>query len=190
MIFIFFGPPGAGKGTQAKFISEKLNIAHLSTGDVLREQLKKENKLSLELNKIIKTGKLVSDNILNQIVVERISQQDCKNGFIFDGYPRTIHQASFVDKYFLKNNLNIDYIIEFSLDQNSIIKRIENRALIERRTDDSKIAIATRLEKYTIETKPVLLHYQKKYALIYHTIDGGQEIEQISTLLLKLLRKQ
>ena len=83
MILIFFGPPGAGKGTQAKFVSKALNIVHLSTGDILRDQLKKESKLSLELKKIMKSGQLVSDQIINQIVSERITQKDCKKGFIF-----------------------------------------------------------------------------------------------------------
>ena len=105
MILIFFGPPGAGKGTQAKFISKKFNIIHLSTGDVLRDQLDKQTKLSLELIKTMESGELVSDDTLNQIVSERISLKDCKNGFIFDGYPRTLSQAQFIDQYFLINNL-------------------------------------------------------------------------------------
>ena len=99
MILFFFGPPGAGKGTQAKFISGKLNIVHLSTGEILRNQLKKESKLSLDLKRIMETGQLVSDKILNKIVLERIMQKDCNKGFIFDGYQRTITQALFIDDY-------------------------------------------------------------------------------------------
>ena len=189
MILTFFGPPGAGKGTQAKFVAKKLKIFHLSTGDLLRDQLKKENKLSLLLKKNIENGKLVSDKILNQIVSERISQQDCKKGFIFDGYPRTLSQAYYINDYFGKNNLNFDYFFEFNISDNSIIKRITKRALIEGRTDDSEETIKTRLEKYKQETRPVLDYYNKQYSLIYHTIDGNQGIEKINFLLLGLLEK-
>ena len=189
MILIFFGPPGAGNGTQAKFVSKKLNIVHLSTGEILRNQLKKESKLSLELNKTIETGQLVSDNILNKIVLERIKQKDCNKGFIFDGYPRTITQALFIDDYLFNNNLSFSYFIEFIIDDDSIIERITSRALTESRSDDSKEAIKTRLKKYYEETKPVLDYYQNKYSSIYHKIDGKQEIAKLNNLLLKLLIK-
>ena len=189
MIIIFFGPPGAGKSTQAKFVSQALNIVHLSTGDILRDQLKKESKLSLELKKIMESGQLVSDNILNQIVSERILQQDCKKGFVFDGFPRTISQAFFIDDYFVKNNLLFDRFFDFNIDDDSIIKRITSRALVESRTDDSEETIKPRLVKYIQETKPVLDHYKKKYSSIYHIIDSKQEIGKINSLLLKLLKK-
>ena len=190
MILAFFGPPGAGKGTQAKFVAKELKIVHLSTGDLLRDhQLKKESKLSLEIKKIIKNGQLVSDKILNQIVSERISQKDCKKGFIFDGYPRTLSQAYFINDYFVKNNLNFDHFFEFNIDFFSIDKRITRRALIEGRTDDSKETIKTRLDRYSLETKPVLDYYKKHCSSIYHIIDGNLEIEKINNLLLRLLKK-
>ena len=106
MILVFFGPPGSGKGTQAKFISTTFNIPHLSTGEILRNSLKEKTNLSLQLKKIIDSGGLVSDDILNQIITDRISQKDCKKGFIFDGYPRTLSQAYFINDYFLENNLS------------------------------------------------------------------------------------
>ena len=187
MILIFFGPPGAGKSTQAKFVSKVLNIVHLSTGDILRDQLKKESKLSLELKKIIESGQLVSDKILNQTVSERITQKDCKKGFIFDGYPRTYSQALFIDDYFVKNNLSFDHFFDFNIDDDSIIKRITGRSLVESRADDSQETIKTRLAKYNQETKPVLDHYKKEYSPIYHIIDGKQEIEKLNSLLLKSL---
>ena len=95
MILIFFGPPGAGKGTQAKFIAKKLNIVHLSTGDILRKQLLEKNRLSIALKKIMDSGQLVTDNVLNKIISERLNNIDCSNGFILDGYPRTMEQAIF-----------------------------------------------------------------------------------------------
>jgi len=189
MILIFFGPPGAGKGTQAKLVSKELKIVHLSTGELLRDQLKKENQLSLEVKKIIDKGQLVSDKILNQIVSERILQQDCKKGFIFDGYPRTLSQAYFINDYFVKNNLIFSHFFEFTMDFDLITKRITGRALIESRTDDSERAIKTRFSKYNQETKPVLNYYNKQYSSIYHIVDGNQEIEKINFLLLRLLKK-
>ena len=189
MILIFFGPPGAGKGTQAKLVSKELKIVHLSTGELLRDQLKKENKLSLELKKIIDNGQLVSDKILNQIVSERILQKDCKKGFIFDGYPRTLSQTYFINNYFVKNNLTFNHFFEFTIDFDLIVKRITSRALIESRTDDSERTIKIRFSKYNQETKPVLNYYNKQYSSIYHIIDGNQEIEKINFLLLRLLKK-
>ena len=190
MILFFFGPPGAGKGTQAKFISKKLNIVHLSTGEVLRGQLIKESKLSLDLKKILENGELVSDKIMNQIVSERIIQKDCNKGFIFDGYPRTMPQAYFINDYFARQKLTFDYFFEFKIDTNLIIERIINRSIVEKRTDDSEEVIKTRLEKYNEETKPILDLYKKHYNSIYHTIDSNQEIEKINSLLLILLEKE
>ncbi len=189
MILIFFGPPGAGKGTQAKFLSKELKIAHLSTGELLRDQLKKNNKLSLEVKKIIENGQLVSDKILNQIISERISQQDCKKGFIFDGYPRTLSQAYYINDFFVTNDLTFNNFFEFKIDFDLITKRITSRALIESRTDDTAETIKIRLSKYIKDTKPVLDYYNKHYNSIYHIIDGNQEIDKINFLLLRLLKK-
>ena len=198
MILIFFGPPGAGKGTQADFVSKALNIVHLSTGEVLRKYLIQEGKLSLELEgklsfeleETIKSGELVSDKILNHIVSERMAQEDCKKGFIFDGYPRTLSQTYFINNCFKKNKLSFDHFFEFYIDHDSMIKRITNRALVEKRDDDSEKTIKTRLDEYNQETKPVLNYFKKQYSSIYHIIDGNQEIGKINSLLLRLLKKQ
>ena len=189
MILVFFGPPGAGKGTQANFISKSLNIVHLSTGEILRQQLQKETKLSYELKKMMETGQLVSDKILNEIILNRITQDDCKKGYIFDGYPRTLSQAYFINNYFLNNSLLFDYFFELKIEDESIIKRITNRALIESRKDDSEKIIKNRLNEYNFETGPVLNYYKKRHNSIYHMIDGNQEIGKINSLLLKLLKK-
>ena len=189
MILVFFGPPGAGKGTQAKFVSKNLNITHLSTGDVLRDQLKQKNKLSFDLKKIIDSGQLVSDKILNQIVSDRIAQKDCKNGFILDGYPRTLSQGYYLNDYFAKNNLSFNYFFEFKIDYDSMLKRIANRALVENRPDDSEETIKTRLEEYNNETAPVLNHFKKKYSSICYILDGKQEIKKINSLIIKIIEK-
>ena len=113
-------------------------------------------------------GQLVSDKILNQIVSKRIAHQDCNKGFIFDGYPRTLSQAHFINDFIVKHNLSFDYFLEFNIDDDSIIKRITSRALVEDRVDDSEEAMKARLRKYNKETMPVLDHYKKHYRSIYH----------------------
>ena len=139
MILIFFGPPGAGKGTQAKIISEYYDIPHLSTGDILRKKLLEKDILSIKLKNIIDGGKLVSDEIINQIILQRLKESDCSNGFILDGYPRTKMQADFLNSYFQDTNLEIDNIIEISLSHKDIKKRIKSRSTIENRKDDKRI---------------------------------------------------
>lgn len=189
MIIIFFGPPGSGKGTQAKFFSKLLNIIHLSTGEILREKLSEKNQLALELKKVMEAGHLVSDEILNKIVSERILRNDCKNGFIFDGYPRTISQAFFINSFFEKNNLKFNFIIEFDIKDKSIIERIKNRSMTESRSDDSEETIKIRLDKYNQETSLVLEHYKKLFNSIYKKIDGSHEIKVVNEKLLNIFKK-
>jgi len=181
MILIFFGPPGAGKGTQANLISKKLNIPHLSTGDILRDILKRENDISKKIKKIIDSGKLVSDDILNQIVSDRLNNKDCLNGFILDGYPRTIEQALFIDKLLESKNMKISSIIDIDVNEEVIIKRIKSRSAIEKRIDDGENVIKTRILKYLSETKPLSDHYKKLYPDLYNKVDGTQDIDEISS---------
>lgn len=188
MILFFFGPPGAGKGTQAKLISKELNIIHLSTGDMLRDQLSKNNYLSTRLKKIMDSGQLVSDDISNQIISERLKEEDCKKGFILDGYPRTMAQALFLNNLLAKNKLKIDYIFEIYIDDKIIIKRITGRAAIENRGDDSKNIIKTRLLKYHQETKIVSEFYKKELNSVYYFIDGDQEITKLNLEILKIVK--
>ena len=116
MKIVFFGPPGSGKGTQAKLLAKELNILHLSTGDILRERLSDGDSLSIKLNQIMSSGNLVSDEILNQIIADKILSDECSNGFILDGYPRTMSQSEFLLSFFKSNNLNLDLIFNFKID--------------------------------------------------------------------------
>ena len=113
MKIIFFGPPGSGKGTQAKLLAKKLNILHLSTGDILREKLSDGDSLSIKLKEIMSSGNLVSDEILNQIIANKLMSEECGNGFILDGYPRTISQSEFLLSFFKRNSLIVDVIFNF-----------------------------------------------------------------------------
>ena len=185
---IFFGPPGAGKGTQAKLLSKHYGIPHLSTGDILRKKLLEKDSLSIKLKNIIDGGTLVSDEIINEIVLQRLQETDCSNGFILDGYPRTKMQAEFLNSYFQKINLQIDYIIEILLSDNDIKKRIKSRSAIENRQDDKEEVINIRLKKYLSETKPLFQYFREKNRDKYNVVDGNQNIEKITSDILEILK--
>ena len=189
MILIFFGPPGAGKGTQAKFIAKKLNIVHLSTGDILRKQLLEKNTLSIALKKIMDSGQLVTDNVLNKIISERLNNIDCSNGFILDGYPRTMEQAIFLDSTLKAKNLKIDFILDFIIKEEAIIQRIKDRFVTENRDDDDDDVIKTRIANYYKETKPLSNFYKNKFLSTYCVIDGNQKIKKLNTDILKIIKK-
>ena len=189
MILIFFGPPGAGKGTQASLIAQYLKIPHLSTGQILRNKLKDKDSLSSRLRDIINSGNLVSDDILNEIIINRLSFKDCSNGFILDGYPRTIVQKNFFTDYLKNNNLLISQIFELSLNKQVIIERVKSRQNIEKRKDDKENVFETRINTYMKETKPLFNFYSLKYPNKYHIINGNQEIEMIHKDIIKIIKK-
>ena len=190
MILIFFGPPGAGKGTQANLISKIYNIPHLSTGDILRSRILEEDETSRNLKKIMDTGDLISDEILNNIVSNRIDEKDCSDGFILDGYPRTKDQALFLDSILLNKSIKIDKIIDIKLNENKIVDRIIARSNIEKRDDDKVQVIKTRIQNYQSETKPLSEYYMAKYPKMFKVIDGDQEIEKINLDIIKLLKNE
>ena len=188
MIFIFFGPPGAGKGTQASLLSKIFKIPHLSTGDILRRKLLDTDSLSKKLKDIIDSGNLVSDSILNEMIANRLKISDCKNNFILDGYPRTIPQKDFLSDFISKNNLYITKIFDLKIDGETIIKRIRSRSSIENREDDKDSVIKTRISQYIQETRPISDLYRSENADNYHLIDANQEIELIHEDILKIAK--
>ena len=190
MILIFFGPPGAGKGTQANLIANHLNIPHLSTGDILRNRLLQKDELSARLKYVIDRGQLVSDDILNEIVSYRINKHDCLKGFILDGYPRTKDQALFLNSILDSKNLKIDKIIDIKLDEKIIVKRIISRSKTENRQDDKVEVIMTRISRYLSETKPLSDFFKSKYLSDYLVINGNQEIEKIAEDIVKILKNE
>ena len=206
MKIILLGPPGAGKGTQAEVISKKLKIPHISTGDILRESIKNNTSLGKKAKKIMDSGKLVSDKIILGIIKERVSKEDCKTGFLFDGFPRTIGQADG-----LKNlNIDIDIVIEISLSDEVIISRMSGRRIhlssgrsyhiefnppkvegkddlsgedLIQREDDKPITVLARLEVYKNQTDPLIDYYQqveKKSDLKFVKVNGVNSPEEVS----------
>ena len=190
MILIFFGPPGAGKGTQASLTAKTLNIPHLSTGDILRDKLLDQDSLSIRLKNFMDSGNLVSDDILNEIVANRLKLPDCQSGFILDGYPRTISQKIFLSDFLESHNLSISKIIDLSIDEKIIIQRIKSRSNIENRLDDREEVIKTRMLKYFQETKPLSNYFRSKYPNDYHIVDGNQNIENIQDDILKIVKNK
>ena len=189
MKIIFFGPPGSGKGTQAKLIAKELNILHLSTGDILRDKLSDGDTLAIKLKEIMSSGNLVSDEILNQIIASKLIGEECSNGYILDGYPRTISQSEFLLSFFKTNNLEIDLVFDFKIDFKLVQERIINRAKQEQRSDDNLDVIKIRLDKYTKETFPVSQFFSENFRENFYDIDASQEVSKIQKELINIVKK-
>ena len=178
MNIVLFGPPGAGKGTQSKYLVNKLNAFQISTGDLLREEIKKNSDIGKEITNDMNSGKFISDDIVNKLIENLISDPQKKNKLIFDGYPRSLSQAKNLEVLLKKSNQNIDLILFLNVDKETILKRLEKRKIIENRTDDDTHTIVARYEKYMETTQPVLNFYSENPN--FKEIDGGLEIEEIT----------
>ena len=185
MNLILFGPPGAGKGTQAKFLVEKLNSFQVSTGDMLRDEIKKDTEIGKKIVNNMNNGKFVEDEIVNKLLENVIFDSKKKNKLIFDGYPRTINQATNLENLLNKSNQKIDYIFFLNVNKDAIIKRIERRKALEKRLDDDSNTILKRYEIYMKQTKPVLDFYASRNN--FYEIDGSEEIEVISSKIAHIL---
>ena len=181
MIIILLGPPGAGKGTQAAFIKEYFNVAHISTGDMLREAVKNETTLGLTAKEIMARGDYVPDDLLLEIINERVGEDDCKNGFILDGYPRNETQAKSLDAILNQSNNSIDGIIQIDVDFSVLENRIEGRAKdnnSEIREDDNLQVMKKRLQVYVNQTEPLISYYSNHKNFI--VINGMNDISKVS----------
>ena len=178
MNIILFGPPGAGKGTQSKYLVNKLNAFQISTGDLLRNEIKKNSDIGKAITNDMKNGKFISDDIVNKLIENLIFDPQKKNKLIFDGYPRSLSQAKNLEVLLKNSNQSIDLILFLNVDKETIVKRLEKRKIIENRSDDNSKTIVNRYEKYMETTKPVLNFYSKNPN--FKEIDGGLEIEEIT----------
>jgi adenylate kinase len=213
MRIILLGAPGAGKGTQAQFLMAKFSIPQISTGDMLRAAIKAGTELGQKAKAVMDAGQLVSDDLIIGLVKERIAQEDCKNGFLLDGFPRTIPQADAMKE----NGINVDYVIEFDVPDEVIVERMAGRRVhagsgrvyhtsynppqvedkddvtgedLSIRPDDEEATVRKRLNIYHEQTKPLVDYYKQEAQqghCQYITIDGTQPVEKVSEILAEKL---
>ena len=212
MKIIMLGAPGAGKGTQAKMIAEKYSIPHVSTGDIFRANIKGGTELGMEAKKYMDQGQLVPDELTVKILLDRVTQEDCKNGYVLDGFPRTIPQAEVLDEALTKLGEKIDYAIDVNVPDENIINRMGGRracvtcgatyhlvhvppktegicdkcgAELILRDDDKPETVKKRLDVYHAQTQPLIDYYTAKDIL--HTVDGTVDMMDVFAEIVKLL---
>ena len=214
MRLILLGPPGAGKGTQAKRVIEEFDIPHISTGDIFRKNIKEKTELGQKVEGLLAEGKLVPDELTIEIVWERLDQEDCKNGFLLDGFPRTIPQAEALDEGLAKRGLKLDRVLNIDVDKDSLVKRLSGRRVcpncgasyhidnnppkvegicdvcqtpVIQREDDKEETVLDRIKVYDSQTKPLVDFYNKQ-DLVF-TVDGTLPIDEITNKLVTELKK-
>ena len=185
MNLILLGPPGAGKGTQAKRLEDKFGVKQLSTGDMLRAAVASGSDIGKEAKAVMDAGQLVSDDIIVRMISERVDEPDCAKGFILDGFPRNVSQAKALDKMLAEKGLRIDHVIEFRVDEDRMIDRILKRAAEEGRSDDNAETLRKRMDVYREQTAPITPYYADKGAL--KTVDGMKPMDEVTADLEKIL---
>lgn len=170
MQIIFLGPPGAGKGTQAKIFLDRAGIVQISTGDILRAAVANGTELGKQAKSFMDKGELVPDSVVIGIIEQRIQEPDCKKGFVLDGFPRTIDQAQALDGILEKLGLNIDHVVNFEVPDDELVRRLLGRAEQEGRSDDNPESIKNRLQIFKDKTQPLISYYEGKKKLRH--IDG------------------
>ena len=186
MNIILFGPPGAGKGTQSRYLVKKLNCFQISTGDILRSEIEKNTEVGIKIIDNMNEGKFVDDKIVNDLIKDVLFDPKKKDKLIFDGYPRSLSQAKNLDLMLDSSNQKIDFIFFLNVNKNTIIKRIEKRKILEKRSDDDSNTILKRYDTYMETTRPVLDFYSTNPN--FYEIDGTLEIDQITSKINDILQ--
>ncbi|WP_353067293.1 adenylate kinase [Arcanobacterium hippocoleae] len=183
---IMVGPPGAGKGTQAKVLAEKLGIPTISTGSIFRSHISQGTELGQLAASYIDGGNLVPDEVTDALVRDRLSQDDVRDGFILDGYPRNVHQVSALDQILSDLEVSLDGVVELDIPDEAIVGRLLKRAQIENRADDTEDVIRHRIEVYHQETAPLIDIYQERGQLLQ--VDGTGTIDEVLQRLVQSLQ--
>ncbi len=178
MNIVIFGPPGAGKGTQSNIIAKKYKLHQLSTGELLREEIKNNSTLGNKISSIINNGNLVSDEVVGGLIENHVSKEKYKNRLIFDGYPRNLVQANNLNQLLKKNNQKIDLVLKLSVNLETIIKRISVRKNLEKREDDNEKIAIKRYQTYENNIKPLVDFYNKSNLL--KVVNGETSVDEIS----------
>jgi adenylate kinase len=171
---IFLGPPGAGKGTQAQILAEHLHIPHISTGEILREAMKEQTPLGIKAQSYVNSGELVPDQLVQDLVAERLDQQDAKSGWILDGFPRKVTQAAFLEELLQKTGQGGERVVNLDAPDAVVVARLLDRG----RKDDSEEVIRRRLEVYRNETAPLIDYYRDRHKLL--TVNGDQSQAEVT----------
>ena len=214
MTIVLLGAPGVGKGTQAKLLSNGLGIPHISTGDILRDEIRNETELGKTAKSFLETGELVPDEIVNKITLKRINQKDAFTGFILDGFPRNNQQAEILNNILSKDSKKIDLAIYLEASKETILERLTGRRVckkcganfhiknippkeanicdfcgteLHQRKDDNKETIENRLNVYSEKTKPIIEYYEKQNKLV--KIDSNPEAQKVYSVLMDIIRK-
>jgi adenylate kinase len=177
---LLIGPPGAGKGTQAAVLSEKLSISHISTGELFRAHINDETDLGRSVKQYLDAGQLVPDEVTNQLVVERLGEPDTEVGFLLDGFPRNVGQADVLGKYLAEADRKLDAVVQLQADEDVVVNRLLSRG----RADDNEDVIRHRQRVYRSETAPLLDYYRD----ILVTVDGVGEVDDVTNRILNALR--
>ncbi|GAA1473766.1 adenylate kinase [Corynebacterium felinum] len=180
MRIVLLGPPGAGKGTQAAILTEKLGVPHISTGDLFRANIGEGTPLGIEAKQYIDAGKLVPTDVTARMVESRLAEEDATNGFLLDGFPRTVEQANLLDAMLEKAGVTLDAVVEFRVDEDTVVERMLARG----RADDNEETIRTRLGVYRDETAPLIDHYGERLI----TVEAVGTVEEINARTLEALK--
>ncbi|MEV8212738.1 adenylate kinase [Leifsonia sp. NPDC077715] len=175
---LIVGPPGAGKGTQASRITTTYGIPDISTGDIFRANIKNETELGKQVKAIVDAGDYVPDSLTNQLVADRLREEDAANGFLLDGYPRTLAQVEYLDQLLAGDGQKLDAVIQLTADQDEIVQRLTKRAQEQGRADDSEEAIRHRQEVYVRETSPLIDVYRERGLLV--PVDGLGGMDEVA----------
>jgi adenylate kinase len=211
---IFLGPPGAGKGTQAKELAKRFSVPHLSTGDMLRENIAKGTPLGVKAKPIMARGDLVPDSLVLKMIAQRIEQPDCSHGFVFDGFPRTVAQAQYLGVLLTQNGYKRPVVVHFAIDPGLLLRRITGRRMckvggeiyniyerptkvegrcdndggdLEQRPDDCEEIVAPRLQAYEKQTAPLVAYYRRLGVL--HDVDAAKSVEEVTQRVLEIVRE-
>lgn len=177
MILVFLGPPGSGKGTQAKLLAEKMSIPHIALGDILREEVRRGTEAGKCAEELMNAGKLVPDELTVALTRERIGEDDCRSGFIIDGFPRSVAQAEAFDRLLAEKGRTLDRAVYFRISEEEAVGRLLRRAGLEGRADDNVDAIRTRFEVYERETRPLIDRYSRSGKLV--ELNAARPIEEV-----------
>jgi len=185
MRIVLMGPPGAGKGTQAVFIAEKLGIPHISTGDIFRANVSAGTPLGVEAKRYMDAGEYVPDSVTNAMVRDRLAESDAARGFLLDGYPRTLDQINELDDILTANGVAVEKVVEITADTDEVVARLLNRAKEQGRADDSEDVIRRRLEVYAEQTAPLTAVYGDRGVVVQ--VDGLGAVADVTARILSAL---